>query len=90
MPRSYYFLSYIHLRSQLPTDLSHEDIDLQYVVPTGNFWDVLAGYYAKKMRLPIGKLVIATNEMIYWQGFGKTAGMRVDSTAGVVGNVTGL
>lgn len=32
------------------------------VVPTGNFGDVLAGYYAKKRGIPIGKLIIATNE----------------------------
>lgn len=32
------------------------------MVPTGNFGDVLAGYFAKRMGLPIEKLVIATNE----------------------------
>lgn len=57
----YYFLSYFHLLSQLREE-SPEDIELQYVVPTGNFGDILAGFYAKKMGLPIGKLVIATNE----------------------------
>jgi threonine synthase len=57
----YYFLSFFHIRSQLPTGTSPEDIDIQYVVPTGNFGDILAGYYAKKMGLPIGKLVVATN-----------------------------
>ena len=31
------------------------------MVPTGNFGDILAGYYAKRMGLPMGKLVIATN-----------------------------
>lgn len=31
------------------------------MVPTGNFGDILAGYYAKRMGLPIGKLVVATN-----------------------------
>merc|ERR1712146_292249 len=30
--------------------------------PTGNFGDILAGYYAKRMGLPVGKLVIATNQ----------------------------
>jgi len=58
----YYFLSYFHLHSQLPEEDSFGDIELQYVVPTGNFGDILAGYYAKKMGLPIGKLVVATNE----------------------------
>ncbi|TGZ83932.1 tryptophan synthase beta subunit-like PLP-dependent enzyme [Ascodesmis nigricans] len=36
--------------------------DLQFVVPTGNFGDVLAGYFAKRMGMPMRKLVIATNE----------------------------
>ncbi|MFA5993181.1 MAG: threonine synthase [Candidatus Pacearchaeota archaeon] len=31
-------------------------------VPTGNFGDILAGYYAKKIGIPIGKLILATNE----------------------------
>lgn len=33
-----------------------------YSVPTGNFGNVLAGYYAKRMGLPVDKLVVATNE----------------------------
>ena len=37
----------------------HEGID--FIVPTGNFGDILAGYIAKKMGLPIGKLVCASN-----------------------------
>ena len=32
-----------------------------YVVPTGNFGDILAGYFAKLMGLPVGKLVCASN-----------------------------
>ena len=35
---------------------------VKFVVPSGNFGDILAGYYAKKMGLPVEKLVIATNE----------------------------
>lgn len=34
---------------------------IDFVVPTGNFGDIFAGYVAKKMGLPIGRLVIATN-----------------------------
>ena len=34
---------------------------ISYTVPTGNFGDVLAGYIAKRMGLPIERLVIATN-----------------------------
>ncbi|EGO01289.1 hypothetical protein SERLA73DRAFT_167399 [Serpula lacrymans var. lacrymans S7.3] len=53
----YYFLSFFHVRSQL----GDSQAELQYVVPTGNFGDILAGYYAKQMGLPMGKLVVATN-----------------------------
>jgi threonine synthase len=35
---------------------------LRFSVPTGNFGDVLAGYYAQRMGLPISKLILATNE----------------------------
>jgi threonine synthase len=33
-----------------------------FAVPTGNFGDVLAGYYTKRMGLPVERLIIATNE----------------------------
>lgn len=35
---------------------------VSFTVPTGNFGDILAGYIAKRMGLPIDRLVIATNE----------------------------
>jgi threonine synthase len=35
---------------------------VSFAVPTGNFGDILAGYYAKRMGLPIERLIIATNE----------------------------
>ena len=35
---------------------------MSFAVPTGNFGDILAGYYAKRMGLPIERLIIATNE----------------------------
>ncbi|WGD30304.1 threonine synthase [Ancylobacter sp. WKF20] len=34
---------------------------LSFIVPTGNFGDVLAGYVAKRMGLPVDRLTIATN-----------------------------
>ena len=54
----YYFLAYFQVRKQIPHP---ENSEIQFVVPTGNFGDVLAGYYAKRMGLPMGKLVISTN-----------------------------
>ena len=35
---------------------------VNFTVPTGNFGDILAGYYAKKLGLPIHKLICASNE----------------------------
>ncbi len=35
---------------------------VRFSVPTGNFGDILAGYYAYRMGLPVGKLILATNE----------------------------
>ncbi|APO73868.1 threonine synthase [Rhizobium etli 8C-3] len=42
--------------------LGGPDRKVSFTVPTGNFGDIFAGYAAKRMGLPIGKLVIATNE----------------------------
>ncbi|MDA9623245.1 threonine synthase [Rhodobiaceae bacterium] len=48
----YYFTSYKLLKNG----------PISYSVPTGNFGDILAGWAAKKMGLPIANLLIATNE----------------------------
>ena len=56
---TYYFQSYFILTRSLP---SAEAANVRFVVPTGNFGDILAGYFAKRMGLPADKLVIATNE----------------------------
>ncbi len=37
-----------------------EEVD--FVVPTGNFGDILAGWYAKTLGLPAGRLIIASND----------------------------
>ncbi|KAK2460770.1 hypothetical protein APHAL10511_007240 [Amanita phalloides] len=57
----YYVLSYFHLLKSLPASANSDEIEIQFVVPTGNFGDVLAGYYAKRMGLPMTKLAVATN-----------------------------
>ncbi|KAI9905895.1 hypothetical protein PsorP6_013618 [Peronosclerospora sorghi] len=36
--------------------------EIAFSVPTGNFGDILAGFYAKKLGVPVGKLIVATNE----------------------------
>ncbi|KAK0645135.1 Threonine synthase [Lasiodiplodia hormozganensis] len=56
---TYYFAAYFALvRSPAYTS----GAAVRFVVPTGNFGDILAGYFAKRMGLPVDKLVIATNE----------------------------
>jgi len=47
----YYFYAYFKLGRET----------LSFSVPTGNFGDVFAGYIAKKMGLPVDKLIVATN-----------------------------
>ena len=42
--------------------LGAPDRKISYSVPTGNFGDVFAGYVAKRMGLPIDRLVVATNQ----------------------------
>ena len=54
----YYFSAYADLIQQGRIALGDE---INAVVPTGNFGNILAGYYAKKMGLPIKKLVCASN-----------------------------
>ena len=55
----YYFSAY----AQLLADKAISPGDkVDFIVPTGNFGDILAGYYAKLMGLPVGRLVCAANE----------------------------
>ena len=49
----YYFYSYFLIKDRSQP--------INFSVPTGNFGDAYAGYLAKKMGLPINKLVVATN-----------------------------
>ncbi len=42
--------------------LGAPDRKVSFTVPTGNFGDVFAGYIAKRMGLPIDRLVVATNQ----------------------------
>ena len=55
----YYVYAYAKL-------LENEEIadgeELNVTVPTGNFGNILAAYYAKQMGVPIGKLICASNE----------------------------
>ncbi len=50
----YYFYSYFLVEDNKQP--------INFSVPTGNFGDIYAGYLAKKMGLPINKLIVATNQ----------------------------
>lgn len=55
----YYFAAYGQLLRA--GEISFGDL-VDFCVPTGNFGDILAGYYAKRMGLPVGMLICASNE----------------------------
>lgn len=54
----YYFYSYNKLVEDKTINIGDK---INFCVPTGNFGDILAGYYAKEMGLPINKLICASN-----------------------------
>ncbi len=54
----YYFYSYAQLVAQKAIA---PGAPVQFCVPTGNFGDILAGYYAKRMGLPVSRLICASN-----------------------------
>lgn len=54
----YYFSAYCDLLSSGEITAGDE---INVVVPTGNFGNILAAYYAKKMGLPVKKLICASN-----------------------------
>ena len=54
----YYFSAYADLLRERKITAGDA---VNFTVPTGNFGNILAGYYAKRMGLPVGKLVCASN-----------------------------
>jgi len=54
----YYFSAYCDLLNDEQITYGEE---VNFVVPTGNFGNILAGYYAKRMGLPVGQLICASN-----------------------------
>lgn len=65
----YYFSTYADMLEQKRINLGDE---INVVVPTGNFGNILAAYYAKQMGLPIKKLVCASNSNNVLTDFLKT------------------
>lgn len=65
----YYVSSYINLCETGAITMGQE---IDFCVPTGNFGDIMAGYYAKQMGVPIGQLLCASNENNVLSDFFKT------------------
>ncbi len=55
----YYFSAYAQL---LDTGVIADGEKIDFVVPTGNFGDIMAGWYALKMGLPVRRLICASNK----------------------------
>ncbi len=70
----YYFAGYLQA-----TASSHAPVD--FAVPTGNFGNICAGHIARRMGLPIGRLVLATNENDVLDEFFRTGTYRARSAA---------
>ncbi len=56
---AYYFSAYLDMVSSEQIQMGDK---INFTVPTGNFGNILAGYYAMRMGLPINKLVCASNK----------------------------
>ncbi len=79
---TYYFHSYFNLKKQVPTGTK-----VRFVVPSGNFGDILAGWFAKRMGLPIDELIIATNSNDILDRFMKTGRYEKSADASVSAEV---
>ncbi|PIA17934.1 threonine synthase [Coemansia reversa NRRL 1564] len=76
---TYYFYAYFALVRQ-----GVKDPKPVFVVPSGNFGDILAGFYARSLGLPVGKLVIATNANDILDRFLKSGRYEKNSEQGVL------
>ncbi|KAJ2156786.1 threonine synthase [Coemansia sp. RSA 552] len=70
---TYYFYAYFALARR----------GLAFVVPSGNFGDVLAGFYAQELGLPVKKLVVATNANDILDRFLRTGTYEKNAELGV-------
>jgi threonine synthase len=69
----YYFKGWLALTVR-------EDQEVSFAVPSGNFGNICAGYIAKRMGLPIRRLILATNENDVLDEFFRTGVYRVRKT----------
>ncbi len=70
----YYFKAYFAVTR-------HNDETIDFAVPSGNFGNIYAGYLARRMGLPIHRLILATNENNVLDEFFKTGVYRVRASS---------
>jgi threonine synthase len=70
----YYFAGYFQATE-------HGDERVDFAVPSGNFGNICAGHVARMMGLPIGRLILATNENDVLDEFFRTGAYRVRGAA---------
>jgi len=70
----YYFKSYF-------AATTHAGQRVEFAVPTGNFGNILAGHVARRMGLPIARLILATNENDVLDEFFRTGRYQPRTTA---------
>ncbi|MFC3683544.1 threonine synthase [Hydrogenophaga luteola] len=70
----YYFAGYFYATKS-------NDEKVSFAVPSGNFGNVCAGHVARQMGLPIGRLIVATNENDVLDEFFRTGTYRVRGSA---------
>ncbi|MCL2696209.1 MAG: threonine synthase [Clostridiales bacterium] len=71
----YYFASYLRLAAEGKINCGEE---INFCVPTGNFGNILAGYYAKRMGLPVAKFICASNRNNVLTDFMQTGGYNAN------------
>jgi threonine synthase len=69
----YYFKGWLAVTNR-------DDQEVSFAVPSGNFGNICAGYIAKRMGLPIRRLILATNENNVLDEFFRTGVYRVRKT----------
>ncbi len=70
----YYFAGYFYATKS-------NDEKVSFAVPSGNFGNVCAGHVARQMGLPVGRLIVATNENDVLDEFFRTGTYRVRGSA---------
>lgn len=76
----YYFWAWLRVTDESDAELNGAR-EVSFAVPSGNFGNILSGYFAKSMGLPIRRLVLATNENNVLDEFFRTGVYRPRSSA---------